>query len=100
MFIIVTVGSIMLLVQTGCQQSAVRWQTLLVCACVCILSDHVQRMFSICLLFNTSYIYVLNKVHLHIVFVLLYVLFACHSGGVLSCVYIIRSFTYVLRAVI
>ena len=71
------------------------------CASVCILSDHVQILFPICLLFNTSYIYdVLNKAHLHIVFVLLYVLCVCHSGCVLSCVYIIRSFMYVLRDVI
>ena len=45
------------------------------------------------------YIYC-NRVHLHIVFVLLYVLWVCRSVGVLSCVYVIRSFTYVLRVVI
>ena len=41
-----------------------------------------------------------NRVHLHIVFVLLYVLCVYRSVGVLSCVYVIRSFTYVLRVVI
>ena len=39
-----------------------------------------------------------NRVHLHIVFVLLYSV--CHSIGVLSCVDVIQSFTYVLRVVI
>ena len=39
-----------------------------------------------------------NPVHLHIVFVLLYVLWVCRSVSVLSCVYV--SFTYVLRVVI
>ena len=38
-----------------------------------------------------------NRVHLHIVFVLYCV---CRSVGVLSCMYVIRSFTYVLRVVI
>ena len=41
-----------------------------------------------------------NRVHLHIVFVLLYVLWVCRSVGVLSCVYVSRSFTYALRVVI
>ena len=41
-----------------------------------------------------------NRVHLHIVFVLLYVLCVCRSVGVHSCVYVSRSFTYVLRVVI
>ena len=40
-----------------------------------------------------------NRMHLHIVFVLLYVLCVCRSVGVLSCVFVIRSFTYVLRVV-
>ena len=40
-----------------------------------------------------------NRVYLHIVFVL-YVLCVCRSVGVLSCVFVIRSFTYVLRVVI
>ena len=38
-----------------------------------------------------------NRVHLHIVFVLNS---TCHSVGVLSCVDVIQSFTYVLRVVI
>ena len=41
-----------------------------------------------------------NRVHLHFVFVLLYVLWVCRSVGVLSCVYVSRSFTYALRVVI
>ena len=41
-----------------------------------------------------------NRVHLHIVFVLLYVLWVCRSVSVLSYVYVSRSFTYVLRVVI
>ena len=41
-----------------------------------------------------------NRVHLHIVFVLLYVLWVCCSVGVLSYVFVIRSFTYALRVVI
>ena len=41
-----------------------------------------------------------NRVHLHIVFVLLYVLWVCRSVGVLSYVFVIRSFTYALRVVI
>ena len=43
---------------------------------------------------------VCNRVHLHIVYVLLYVLWVCRSVGVLSCVYVSRSFTYALRFVI
>ena len=39
-----------------------------------------------------------NRVHLHIVFVLLYSV--CRSVSVILCVYVIRSFTYVLRVVI
>ena len=39
-----------------------------------------------------------NRVHLHIVFVLLHSV--CRSVSVLSCVDVIRSFTYVLRVVI
>ena len=39
-----------------------------------------------------------SRVHLHIVFVLLYS--ACRSDSVLSCVDVIQSFTYVLRVVI
>ena len=39
-----------------------------------------------------------NPVHLHIVFVLLHSV--CRSVSVLSCVDVIRSFTYVLRVVI
>ena len=41
-----------------------------------------------------------NRVHLHIVFVLLCVLWVCRSVGVLSHVFVIRSFTYALRVVI
>ena len=39
-----------------------------------------------------------NRVHLHIVFVLLYSV--CRSVNVLSCVDVILSFTYILRVVI
>ena len=45
-------------------------------------------------------LYYCNRVHLHIVFVLLFVLWVCRSVGVLSCVYVSRSFTYALRVVI
>ena len=41
-----------------------------------------------------------NRAHLQIVFVLLYVLWVCRSVGVLSYVFVIRSFTYALRVVI
>ena len=41
-----------------------------------------------------------NRVQLHIVFVLLYVLWVCHSVGVLLYVFVIQSFTYALRVVI
>ena len=39
-----------------------------------------------------------NRVHLHTVFVLLYSV--CRSVSVLSCLYVIRSFRYVLRVMI
>ena len=41
-----------------------------------------------------------NRVHLHIVFVFVLLYSVCRSVSVLSCVYVIRSFTYVLRVVI
>ena len=64
----------------------------------------INQYFILCLFTSRGdirpNIYICKRVHLHIVFVLLYVLWVCRSVGVLSCVYVSRSFTYALRVVI